>query len=127
MKNDRKFGAIVKLANEAGRKAVEGFTPTPMIVGTPTTLFGNDIDPTKQTYFVADGVCGFAWVRFKGNTSFGKWAKAKGLARDAYPTGLAISIHDYNQSLQKKEVHASAFAAVLREHGISAWSESRMD
>lgn len=127
MKNDRKFSAIVKAANEAGRKAVEGFTPNPMIVGQPTTLFGNDIDFSKPTHFVADGVCGFAWVRFKGNTSFGKWAKAKGIARESYPTGLQISIHDYNQSMQKKEVHARAFAEVLCANHIEAWSESRLD
>ena len=30
-----------------------------MVVGTPTTPLGNDIDYSKETYYVADGLCGF--------------------------------------------------------------------
>ena len=42
-----------------------GCTPTPMVVGTPTTPLGDDIDYTKETYYVADGMCGFAWINIK--------------------------------------------------------------
>ena len=42
-----------------------GCTPTPMVVGTPTTPLGDDIDYTKDTYYVADGMCGFAWINIK--------------------------------------------------------------
>ena len=34
-------------------------TPNPMVVGTPTTPLGDDIDYSKDTYYVADGMCGF--------------------------------------------------------------------
>ena len=30
-----------------------------MVVGTPTTPLGDDIDYSKDTYYVADGMCGF--------------------------------------------------------------------
>jgi hypothetical protein len=121
------FEALYNKANEAGKAAVEGFKPQPMIVGSPSTFLGNDIDPSKPTYFVEDGVCGFAWVQFKGNTPWGRWAKKNAKARPGYPSGLQISVHAYNQSMQKKEVYAAAFAKVLQEAGIEAYSNSRMD
>lgn len=63
----------------------------------------------------------------KGNTSFGRWAKQNDLARPDYPSGLAISCHDFNQSIARKEAYAEAFAKVLRENGISAYAHSRLD
>ena len=52
-------------AHSAGMAAGNGCTPTPMVVGTPTTPLGNDIDYDKETYYVADGMCGFAWINIK--------------------------------------------------------------
>lgn len=98
------------------------------------TLVGNSCVPTPMHVYgmgtneiVNDGVCGFASVRFKGNTAFGRFMKKNNLARSAYGGGLSMSIHQYNQSLTRKEAYARAFAGVLREAGIDAWSESRMD
>ena len=130
MKNDRKYGAILKRAHEAGMKAGNALTPTPMIVGTPTTLFGSDIDPTKQTYFVAGGVCGFAWCRIQGNTSFGRWAKASptsGFRKSEYHGGLLRSCHEFGQSMECKEAYMAAFCESLRSEGIAADAMSRMD
>ena len=45
-------------AHSAGRCRIKR-TPTPMVVGTPTTPLGDDIDYSKDTYYVADGLCGF--------------------------------------------------------------------
>ena len=59
----RECARIYKEADAAGSAAAEAAVPTPMIVGTPTTPLGNDIDFKKQTYFVSEGVCGFAWVK----------------------------------------------------------------
>ena len=47
---------IYSEAHSAGMAAGHGCTPTPMVVGTPTTPLGNDIDYSKDTYYVAD-VC----------------------------------------------------------------------
>ena len=56
---------IYSEAHSAGMAAGHGCTPTPMVVGTPTTPLGDDIDYSKDTYYVADGLCGFAWINIK--------------------------------------------------------------
>lgn len=121
------FETLFSAAHQAGKAAAEACKPVPMVVGSPTSPFGSNIDPNKPMYFVADGVCGFAWVKFKGNTAFGKWARKNGYAKPSYPNGLQIRVSDYGQSMQLKEAYAQAFAARLREAGVDAYSESRMD
>lgn len=122
------FQTIYREADAAGKKAADACVPRPMVVGSPTTLLGNDIDRSKPTYYVADGVCGFAWVAFKGNTPWGRWAKKQGVAKPNYPSGLSIWIGDYGQSMERKAAYARAFAGVLQQHGIKdAYSSSRMD
>ena len=123
------YDVIYREAHEAGCDAVEKANVVPMIVGTPSTTFGNDIDHSKPTYYVADGVCGFAWVNVKpGNSGFAKYLKSMGRARkDSYYGGVSVWISDYNQSMQRKETYAHAFARVLNSHGINAYSMSRMD
>ena len=114
-------------ALEAGHEAVKNLEVVPMIVGTPTTPLGSDIDYSKKTYFVADGLCGFAWVGFAGNTAFGRWAKAEGIADKAYGGGLHFWIREFGQSVQRKEVFAGTIAGVLRNNGIEAYASSRLD
>lgn len=122
------FETLFYKADAAGMAAGEAATPQAMIVGSPSTPFGNDLDLRAPTYFVADGVCGFAWVKIKGNSAFGRWAKKAGKARPDYPSGLAISAGArFNQSMQRKEAWANAFAKVLRENGVQAYAQSRMD
>jgi len=122
-----KFADIWQAALDAGWEAATQCQPTPMIVGTPTTPLGDTIDDTKPVYYVPEGVCGFATVRTKGNTAFGRWAKKEGYMRPGYPTGLMFSVRAGNQSLEIKEAFARAFVAVLTAQGIDAWYESRMD
>ncbi len=116
-------------ADKAGKAAVAATKVTPMIVGEAKGLLSNEIDYSKKTYFVEDGVCGFASVNVKpGNSKFAKFLKEMGMARrDSYNGGVSMSVHEYNQSLQKKEAYAYAFAKVLREAGVNARVESRMD
>jgi hypothetical protein len=115
-------------ADAAGRAAASGTTPVAMVVGTPTTVFGTDINPAKPVYVVPGGVCGFAWVRITpGNSRAAHYAVAHWGARTAYNGGVSIFCHDYGQSLTRKEAYADAFAKVLREAGIRAYGESRMD
>lgn len=117
MKN---FASIYKLADDAGKAAAETCSPVPMIVS-----WSKNGVPQKE--YVADGVCGFAWVQFAGNTAWGRWAKKMGYARPSYPKGLSIWVSDYNQSMQRKEAYARAFANVLKNSGIDAYAQSRMD
>lgn len=117
----RTFREIWDEAQTAGLAAGEAITPEPM-----TVIAEGGGQPTKE-YFVADGVCGFAWVTFPGNDAFGRWAKLSAGATKNYPTGLHHWVGFFNQSMQRKEAYAQAFAEVLRRHGIRAYAESRMD
>lgn len=115
-------------AYAAGLKAGQDAIPTPMIVGTPTTTFGNDIDHTKKTYYVPDGCCGFAWIVCPGNNAFIKWCKANKDARSEYGGGTCVYwVFEFNQSMTRKEAFAYAFAGVLNKHGVKAYARSRMD
>lgn len=95
----------------------------------------DDNSPVVQSWYVEDGPCGFAWVSVHpGNCSFANWAKKqKKPGRDcplfskAYYGGVQHWVHDYGQSIQKKELFAGAAAEVLRKYGINASSGSRLD
>ena len=124
---DKNYGAIYIEAHEAAMAAANAKVPVPMIVGTAKSLFDDTIDETKPTYYVPQGVCGFASICFKGNTGWGRWAKAAGVARKGYPSGLAISVREGGQSYEIKCAYAHAFVGVLQSHDIDAWVESRLD
>lgn len=129
------FEMICAEADTAGKAAVEKLEVVPMIVGQETSLFSNKIDYSKQTYYVADGVCGFAWVDVypanKGNTREGKEERKLlekfGFRKNDYEKSYQLWISAFNQSMQKKETYARAFANVLRENGFKAYPGSRMD
>lgn len=129
------FSEICKKADVAGKAAVEKLKVTPMVMGSSAGLFSNEIDYSKPTYYVSDGVCGFAWCSVrpanKGNTRLGKEERlvleAAGFRKNDYEKTYQLWISDYNQSMQKKEAYADAYAKVLYENGINAYSGSRMD
>ena len=122
--------AIFDEAYEAGMNAGNTAGVIPMIVGSPSTPFGNDVDMTKQTYFVEGGVCGFAWVKIRparGNfvaylKSLEKYEKS-----NAYDGGYNYWVSGFGQSMQRKEAFAQEFAEVLLKYGIDAHAQSRMD
>lgn len=125
-----KYAAIAAAADAAGKAAAAAATPTPMIVGKAKAIFGpgaDDIDFSQPVSYVAGGVCGFAWVALKGNSGFGRWAKREGIARPGYPSGLMIRANVGGQSYTLKMAYAQAYAAVLREHGITAYPQGRLD
>jgi hypothetical protein len=121
---------IFEEARVAGRAAGVAATPKSMVVGTPTTLLGDDIDSTKPTYYVPDGVCGFAWVVIRpGNSSLARHAVklAIGGSGGRGGGGVSIWVRDHDQSLERKNRHARAYAEVLGAYGVTAYAESRMD
>jgi len=121
------YDVLCQKAHEAGIAAVDKLQVRPMVVQSHANPL-DDGSPVVKEYFVADGVCGFAWVKFPGVGPFAKYAKEYLGARSAYPKGLCFSIRAYDQSMQKKEAYAEAYAAVLREAGIpGVYAESRMD
>ena len=120
---------VYREAYAAGLKAGNEVQVTPMVVGTETSPFSNIIDETKQTYFVEGGVCGFAWVKIRpARGKFVQFLKDKEIgSKDNYEGGYTIWCHEFGQSLTRKEAFVQAFAKVLREYGIDAYGQSRID
>lgn len=120
------FQDIYDKADKAGREAVEQADIRPMVVNAHTNVL-DDTSTIKESYYVADGPCGFASIEFPANTSWARWCKKNNIGNKHTGTGYYIWVSEYNQSLQKKEKYASAFAKVLNGYGIKAYSSSRMD
>jgi len=112
------FQSLVKEAHDAGVAAMNHCRPDPMVVRDGRT---------GEEWFIADGMCGFAWIEFAGNTAFGRWAKKTGLARKHYPRGLSIWVSLGGQSYDLKSAYARAFSAVLQKAGVNAHAGSRLD
>ena len=115
-------------AHAQGVKAGNACSPTPMIVGTPTTPLGNDIDYEKDVHYVSDGACGFAWVNIKpARGKFVKFLKDNNIGRkDSYYGGYTVWVSGFGQSLDRKTAYAQAFASVLKENGITAVSYTHL-
>jgi len=119
---------LFESAHEAGLKAGREVGVTPMVVGTPTELFGNEIDWDKSTYHVSDGVCGFAGVVIKpARGKFVSFLKKMGLGWKHYYGGFYYTCREFNQSLTRKEAYCEAFARVLGDAGLSCYVDSRLD
>jgi hypothetical protein len=107
--------------------------PTPMIVGSPSTPLGNDVDPNQKTWYVADGICGFAHVYISGRSGFAKWLVATGRGYKQYGGGVAIRDHardgfaQTRQSYELKCQVAGAMANYLRGLKFDANVWSRID
>jgi hypothetical protein len=114
-------------ACQAGETAADAHTPTPMFVVQRENPFDDTSQVVRNYGAVTGGVCGFAWVTVTpGTSSFARYLKTRG-ARKGYYGGVEKRVHGYGQSMEKKEAYAQAFAAVLREAGVNAYAESRMD
>jgi hypothetical protein len=101
-----------------GRKAGLDCTPVPMIV-----------NGTDRSFFVGDGVCGFAWIEIRpargGLVTYLK--KSKQGYYSEYERAYIFNIHDFNQSLTRKEAMAEAMAEHLRKCGYNVFANSRID
>ena len=76
--------------------------------------------------------CGFAWVTIKpARGPFVKYLKDNGIGRLGVYGGWEVSSYDvcgwHGQNMDVKEDACRAFAEVLRDNGITARVESRMD
>lgn len=133
--------ALIARAGEAGEAAFRGAVPTPMVVYTPRDVMGSltggddgGADPSQPIYGVSEGICGTAWVNVKpGGSRFARYLLSEGMARrDSYAGGVAMSTWKvcgdrYSQSYARWDAAATAIAKVLREAGIEAWAQSRID
>ena len=83
-----------------------------------------------QTYDVAEGMCGFAWVNISpARGKFVNYLKKLGKGHKSYHGGWDywVSSLELGQSIERKEAYATAFANVLKEWGINAMMMSRLD
>lgn len=127
---------IMDAAIEAGMEALNNKIPTPMIVEQHANVM-DDKSPVTQAWKVDGGVCGFADIRFKANTTpnrkFLAGLKKAGLVGEhgtwskSYQGGYSYWVSQGGQSLERKEAFAYAFEKVLEANGISAYVSSRMD
>jgi len=123
-KNDQLFANIWTEAYEDGLCAGQNCTPDPMIV-----------DDGRQSYFVEDGLCGFAWVHISPATgSFARWLMKQGYAHTAYYGGADIWISAHGQSYARKLAHATAMAKAFKRlfdaNGIACkyvYADGRLD
>ena len=119
---------LLERAHLMGMDAGRDASVTPMIVGSPSTPFGSDIDYSKPTYFVEGGVCGFAGVVIKpARGKFVSYLKSIGIGNIHYYGGYYVSVREFGQSLARKEAYAEAYAKVLSEVGMRCYVDSRMD
>ena len=124
------YKKILAEAHEAGMAAGSAKVATPMTL-VESDLFDN---PIGKTYYVPEGPCGFAWVvtHEHGNGKFVKYLKSisDGLTVGSkyYYGGYYVKwVREFGQSIEKKEVYADDYAAVLKDHGIKAYSGSGLD
>jgi len=110
---------LFEQAYEAGVAAMNNCQPTPMTV----------VDRMSgQKWHVSEGACGFAWVKIKpARGAFVNWLKANDIGHRGYPTGYDYWVSEGGQSIERKTAFARAFAGVLRNAGLNAHAESRMD
>lgn len=120
--------SLVATAKAAGCAAASACQPVAMVVREADVITGRAL-PGGRSYSVEGGVCGFAWIQVRpGNCAVANYLKAnEGARKDSYFGGVALSVRDYGQSMQRKEAYATAFAQVLREAGVNAYMNSRMD
>jgi len=121
MKKTITVSELLKKAEEAGMKAGLEVSPNPMTL--------TDIK-TGETFDVAEGGCGFAWVNISpARGKFVNYLKKIGKGHKSYRGGWDywVSSLELGQSITRKEAYAEAFAKVLQEWNINAFAESRLD
>lgn len=106
-------------AHTAGMAAGNGITPSVVTL----------VDEYNERYSCAEGPCGFAWIKIKpANCRFANFLKFEGIARTACDGGVNVWVHQFNQSMERKEAYARAYAQVLRDAGMAkVYVQSRMD
>jgi hypothetical protein len=124
VESDRHWSVLYVHAQEAGEMAADAARPTPMVVVEHASPL-DDASPIVRADVVPDGPCGSAYVTVRpGNGSFARWAKRTHGWTKAYGGGLMFSVHAYGQSVTRKEAYARAFAGVLHDAGVKAYSST---
>mgnify|MGYP005834437797 CR=1 FL=1 len=139
MKLDRDtvYRELLLEAHAAGVSAVADCTPVPMVVAQRADVL-DDSSPVEKSWFVADGLCGFAWVHVpNARQSFCNWLRKNGIGHKSYYGGWDLSpravayavrrVEETAQSVAKKEAYCRAAAEVLKLNGVDCYTDSRLD
>ncbi len=122
-KTDSAFRFLYNKAMADGLAAGKASAPRPMIVSNDPFCMRE-----RKSYFVPEGVCGFAWIKIRPATSsFARWLVKNKLGRVGYYGGVEIGISAFNQSYERKMAAAGAAAAVFSTVGLSAYADGRLD
>lgn len=137
--SDAKFAQLFEELKSVSIQALaECPAPTPMIVGSPSTPLGTDVDPNQKTWYHADGVCGFATVVLEsGRSGFAQWLlkNEKGNKWWSFGRYKGVGIYTFSrfgfanigQSYEKNKFVANAMANYLRNAGFDCWVDARVD
>lgn len=104
LRGDQRWCRLHSLAEGIAKTAGADYVPTPM----QAAGYG----------VILDGMCGGAFVRLNGRTSFARWLVANGLAWKGYPSGIRIPACTDSQSVEKAYAYATAYREVLWLNGI---------
>jgi hypothetical protein len=126
--------AFKKLINDLALTAEVAYTlctPAPMAVY-ETAGLSDAPKPGGRSWYVSEGVCGFAWVVIKPATSsFAKYLARNNIGYKAYEGGwvlpMSYLVVNMSQSLERAEAASLAVAKELRSHDIKCYATSRMD
>jgi hypothetical protein len=122
MKNQINFQDIMDRAIDEAVNESRRITPQPMTVGGGSS---------NQTYFVEDGLCGFAWINLPKRGKFSNWLLENGYARvNSYGPGIRIW-YSYlgldTQSYERNKAGCYAAAKVFQEYGFKCEVDYRLD
>ncbi len=127
--DEQKWDKAFEAAHAAGKAACEAAKPTP-VTWVESDLFGNVAEDAER-YRCDEGLCGFAWVKFKGADRRTKWGKYLYNREDTSLDGynkIHMWIRAGGQSVERKEAYAEAFCEVMvEEYGIECYHLSRLD
>ena len=114
-------------AHAAGLEAATDCAPTPMTVFEADGL-SSDPKPGGKSWFVADGVCGVAWVNIRpARGAFVNYLKKKKKGHKSYTGGWDYWVSEFGQSYERKMAYARAFAKVLNDAGLKTYPMGRLD
>ena len=130
MSNEITYEEIWSLAKQEAAKAHD--EAKPKAIAWQSSGLNEGFDPSKPYGVISEGVCGFAWIWIpSARTPFVNWMKKNGKGRKNWSTGYDIwyseLVDGSSQSMERKEAAMQAAVKVLRDNGIEAYMDSRMD
>ena len=134
-KYEKLFNELKRVSHEALASAPQ---PTPMIVGSPSTPLGSDVDPNQKTWFVEGGICGFANVVIdSGRIGFAQWLLKSNFGNKAWQWGgyKGVTLYSFarygfanaGQSYERNVFIAQQMAKYLNAQGIKCHVDARID